>query len=147
MHATTQHVILYADDDHDDQQLIAQAFEHFDATIKVHPVANGEEALDYLLRLSPEDQHPCLIILDINMPKMDGKEALMKIRQSEALHKPPVVLFSTSTSPKDKDFAAKWNAAFISKPLTFTDLVTIAEAFVKHCDFEIAQKRTLEKAS
>jgi CheY-like chemotaxis protein len=147
MHATTQHVILYADDDHDDQTLIKQAFKKYDNNITIKSAFNGEEAWNFLDNLASFEQHPCLIILDINMPRMDGKETLMKIRQSDKHKNLPVVMFSTSNSSKDKEFAEKWGAVFISKPVTFTDLANIAEDFVKHCDFEMSRKGSLEKAS
>ena len=147
MHATTQHVILYADDDQDDQQLITQAFQQYDSNIKIQSVYNGEEALHYLNNLAINEQPPCLIILDINMPKMNGKEALVRIRQSERFRSLPVVLFSTSNSGLDKEFAKKWNAFFISKPITYADLATIAEEFVKHCDFEVNRKFSFQKVS
>ncbi|MEO6068939.1 MAG: response regulator [Chitinophagaceae bacterium] len=144
MQPTTKHVVLYADDDSDDQQLIKQAFQQYDSNILVQSASNGEEALIHLKNLDLQHHRPCLIILDINMPKMNGKEALVKIRQSEKFNSLPVVLFSTSSSGLDKEFAKKWKANFISKPLTYADLATIAEVFVKHCDTEVSKNFALQ---
>ena len=77
MQPTTKHVVLYADDDSDDQQLIKQAFQQYDSNILVQSASNGEEALIHLKNLDLQHHRPCLIILDINMPKMNGKEALV----------------------------------------------------------------------
>jgi CheY-like chemotaxis protein len=140
MQATPKHIILYADDDQDDQLLIKQAFQKYDNSIKVQSAFNGEEALTQLNNLDAQQLHPCLIILDINMPKMNGKEALVKIRQSEKLKNIPVVLFSTSSGAMDKAFAKKWDAEFFSKPLNYPDLISIAREFVKHCNFEVSRK-------
>jgi CheY-like chemotaxis protein len=146
MHAT-KHIILYADDDQDDQQLVIQAFEKYNHNVNIETASNGVEALKYLKNLSIYQQHPCLIILDINMPKMDGKETLMKIRQTDKLKDIPVVLFSTSASGKDKEFAHKWDADFISKPVTYTELISIADEFIKHCGYDVNQSIALKKVS
>ena len=147
MHATTKHIILYADDDQDDQQLIKQAFQKYNNNVSVETASNGVEALTYLKNLSAYQLQPCLVILDINMPKMDGKETLMKIRQTEKLKDIPVVLFSTSAGGKDKEFARKWDADFISKPVTYSELISIADEFIKHCEFDVNQSIAFKKVS
>jgi CheY-like chemotaxis protein len=138
--AATKHVILYADDDHDDQLLVRQAFQKYDSTIHIVTAFDGSEALDYLNKLDDDDPLPCLIILDINMPGIDGKQALLKIKQTEKLKSIPIVMFSTSSGKMDKEFAAKWSAEFITKPLTHAELTTIADLFVQHCKFGLSKR-------
>jgi CheY-like chemotaxis protein len=82
---------------------------------------------------------PCLMILDINMPVMDGKEALAKVKSNPNLKSVPIVLFSTSNSISDQFFAQQWDVELITKPLNFNDLEGIAREFVNRCNFEINQ--------
>ena len=76
---------------------------------------------------------PCLIILDINMPVMDGRQALSHIKCTEDYKDIPIVVFTTSNSTLDKSFALKWNADFITKPLQVRDLEALAQDFAKRC--------------
>ena len=92
-------------------------------------------ALEYLQELASKDMLPCLIILDMNMPGMDGRETLIRIHQSEAYNNIPVVVFTTSSHKADKDFAQKWGAEFITKPLVYNELEELAKAFVSKCNF------------
>src|SRR6185503_15970449 len=78
-----KHKILYAEDDADDLFMVQQAFEKYDGAIELIHAANGFEALQQLEHSKAAGNLPCLIILDINMPGMDGKETLIRIRQSE----------------------------------------------------------------
>lgn len=137
---STKHTILYAEDDLDDLFIVRQAFTNHNATIEVVHAHNGFEALQFLNNVADQEALPCLVILDINMPGMDGREALIRIKQSEQLKKIPVVMFSTSSSKLDKDFAAKWGAEFITKPLVYEELETLARKFVDLCDFEVSRR-------
>ena len=97
---------------------------------------NGVEAVSYLNNLSPSDPAPCLIILDINMPKMNGIEALKQIRKNNRFAKIPAILFTTSSQPLDKKFAAEYKAGFITKPIDAAQMKYIAETFIKYCETE-----------
>lgn len=135
-----RHSILYADDDQDDLMLIRDAFEKYAENIELITASDGVEAIGYLKTLSPIEPAPCLVILDINMPRMGGKEALKELRTMDRFIHIPVVLFTTSSLPADRDFAAKYNAGFITKPLDFRQITLIADAFVEHCTDEIKRK-------
>src|SRR5688572_4851877 len=128
-----KHIILYAEDDPDDLFMVQQALEKFDDSIELVHASNGFEALEKLHHYHKQGNLPCLVILDVNMPGMDGKEALIRIRQSESLHKISVVLFTTSSSDGDKAFAKKWNAEFITKPLIYAELEVLAQNFLNFC--------------
>lgn len=132
----SKHTILYAEDDLDDLFMVREAFEQHDHIEVVH-AANGWEALHILKGMETNQGLPCLVILDINMPVMDGKETLVKIRSEQTYKAIPVVLFSTSNSLIDKAFAQQWGVELITKPLNFDDLETIAREFVDRCNFEI----------
>lgn len=130
-------IVLYADDDSDDIQFVADAFYKFSKNVELITVSDGLEALSYLKNLTSNDPLPCLIILDINMPRMNGKEALTKIRQMEGFKDIPSILFTTSSQPRDQDFAKKYNAGFLTKPIDITQMNVIANKFIDHCSDEI----------
>ncbi len=139
----SKHLILYADDDKDDIKLVEEAFSENILNVELVAVENGQQAIDYLDHLSLFDANPCLIILDINMPRLDGKETLLQIRQRDRFKNTPVVLFSTSSLNNDKIFAARHGAGFITKPLNSRQLQTITDQFIDHCDDEI--KRNIHR--
>jgi CheY-like chemotaxis protein len=135
-----KHIILYAEDDPDDVLIVKQAFEHFDETIEVIDQPDGHHALRCLEELNRSGLLPCLIILDMNMPAMNGREALIKIRTSPEFRHIPVVIFTTSSSKMDQDFVAQWNADFITKPVLYSDLERLARNFVERCDSEMKKR-------
>ncbi|MER3465153.1 MAG: hypothetical protein C4329_12830 [Chitinophagaceae bacterium] len=137
---TPKNIVLYADDDVDDLELVQDAFAKYSRDVEVITARDGKEALRILQKLSPLDPKPCLIILDVNMPVMDGKEALVRIREMDAFDDVPVVLFTTSSMPIDKNFARQFNAGFITKPLDIKQMELITEQFIDHCTDEIKKK-------
>ena len=134
------HTILYAEDDSDDLFMVEQAFEQYNGSITLLHASNGFETLEKLKILKIADRLPCLIILDVNMPGMNGKETLIRIKQNSELQKIPVVLFTTSSSDADKAFAKKWDAEFITKPLMYSELEELAKTFLNLCGVAVSQK-------
>jgi CheY-like chemotaxis protein len=122
--------ILICDDDEDDRLMTQQALEGAHISNALRFVEDGEQCLDYLLQrgeyagelgLAPR---PGLILLDLNMPKMDGREVLKAIKSDARLKEIPVVVLSTSSL--DEDIARSYQMgvnSFITKPVTFTGLV------------------------
>lgn len=137
---SAKNVVLYADDDLDDIQLVQDAFNNYSQNVELVTVEDGLEAVAFLKNLSINDAAPCLIILDINMPRMDGKEALVKIRQMDRFQNIPAILFTTSSQPQDREFAKKYNAGFITKPIDVTQMDIIAGKFIEHCSDEIQKE-------
>lgn len=121
--------ILMAEDDDGDRLLTRKAMEKNSLTNPLVMVENGEELLDYLYRRGKfstlvSTPAPCVILLDLNMPRMDGREALKIIKSDENLKKIPVVILSTSKAPEDLLASYDMGAnSFISKPSTFEGLV------------------------
>lgn len=138
-----KHLVLYADDDKDDIALVEEAFSATADNIELITAFDGVSALSYLNNLSQLDPDPCLIILDVNMPRLNGKETLEKIREMERFNKIPVVLFTTSSLAIDKNFAEKYNAGFVSKPLSTEQMRRITDQFIEHCTDEV--KNTLRR--
>ncbi len=130
-------LVVYADDDPDDIELVTEAFEHYGGNVTLKTFPDGLTILSFLKNLSVVDNIPCLIILDINMPGMTGKECLKQIRQIDLFKDLPVVLFTASVSDRDKEFAKLHRAGFITKPLTAPQMEKIAASFIEHCNSEI----------
>ena len=137
MNQPDKNTILYADDDPDDIELIKEAFAFMAGTVELITCSNGAETIDYLITLSHHEPSPCLIILDINMPILGGKETLSRLRSINRFVETPVVLFSTSSQTHDKEFARQHNAGFITKPLDIREMAKIADSFIDHCTEEV----------
>lgn len=131
-------VILMAEDDADDQLLVRDALTEAGFGIDLRFVTNGVELLDYLHQRNQFESpgtapRPGLIILDLNMPKMDGRDALREIKNNEDLKKIPVVILTTSTA--DPDIARAYDLganSFISKPAAYNVLVNIMRSIAQY---------------
>jgi CheY-like chemotaxis protein len=135
-----KNIVVYADDDPDDIELVEEAFKQYANNVEVLTFSNGSQALSFLKNLADDDPLPCLIILDINMPVLDGKEALVRLRQMDKYNAVPVVLFTTSSMPIDKSFANHYNAGFVTKPLGYEQMEIITRQFIDHCTEETKKK-------
>lgn len=121
-------VILLADDDPDDRMLTTRALKRNRLANDIKTVADGEELMDYLMRrgayAAPDAApRPGLILLDLNMPRKDGREALEEIKSDPSLRSIPVVVLTTSEAEQDilRTYDLGVNA-FVTKPVTFDDL-------------------------
>lgn len=132
----TKHTIVYAEDDLDDLFILQQAFGKHRHIEVVH-APDGKKAIQLLEKMAASKMLPCLVILDINMPVMNGREALQSIRQTRALQNLPVVLFSTSSNGADKQFAETYEAILVTKPVDFGNLEVIVDQFIERCNYEI----------
>ena len=124
-------VILLADDDEEDRMLAADALEESRVVNDLHFVEDGDELLDYLYRrgrYSEPDAAPLpgLILLDLNMPRKDGREALREIKADPDLRRIPIIVLTTSKAEEDiyrtYDLGAN---SFITKPVSFEGLVNV----------------------
>lgn len=122
--------ILIAEDDEDDYLLISETLLDYRVTNKINWVKDGEELMDYLLQrghYAPEEAtatRPALILLDLNMPRKDGREALKEIKSHPQLRRIPVVILTTSQS--DEDIVRSYDLgvnSYIRKPMRFQDFV------------------------
>jgi CheY-like chemotaxis protein len=125
-------IVLCVDDDPDDRELIRNAIFKVDPSYSVAYATNGKEALMYLIRAA-ETELPCLVILDINMPVMDGKQTLVEIRKIEKFNQMPIVVFSTSSHPADLHFCRQHGVELITKPASFIQITSEAERLLQHC--------------
>ena len=132
-----QHTILVVEDDPDDQMLITEAFTECKIEDKLYFVADGAEAIDFLKqreKYSAENAPvPDLIVLDLNLPKKDGRETLAEIKADKELHSIPVVVLTTSKAEEDifktYDLGV---SGYIVKPMSFGRLKNIVEVLNKY---------------
>jgi CheY-like chemotaxis protein len=124
--------ILLADDDPDDRLLIREALEESHLPQTLTCVEDGEELLDYL-RGRPDQPAPRLILLDLNMPRKDGREALREIKGDPKLQRIPVVVLTTSESEDDIQRTYELGASsFIVKPRNFETVVALMQTLTQY---------------
>ena len=126
--------VLLAEDDPDDRYLISEALDESRLNIHLYIVEDGDELLDYLYRrgnYADEAKWPIpgLILLDLNMPRKDGREALQEIKADPHLRRIPVVVLTTSRA--EEDIARTYDtgiSGYIQKPVSFTGLLEVMNA-------------------
>lgn len=126
-------IVLCVDDDPDDQMMVLDTILEIDPTIRVASALNGVEALSFLNGAKERRELPCLVIMDINMPQMDGKKALALIKKDDGLSSVPIVMFTTSSSEMDKSFAARHGVEFITKPIKHQELYNTVKRLLSMC--------------
>jgi CheY-like chemotaxis protein len=129
--APKEAVILLVEDNPADQQLTLRAFKQGKLNTRINIANDGQEAMDYLLNKNKfadieQFPRPDLILLDINMPRKDGKQVLKEIRSNSILKIIPVIMLTTSD--QEKDIIDSYNLgvnAYISKPVRLADFINI----------------------
>ena len=137
---STTHVLVYVDDDPDDLQLVEDTLLPYSDTIAVRTFDTGSEAYTFLLGLEEQQEKPCLVLLDMNMPGLSGRELLPILRTIPFFDDVPVTLFTTSNAQHDYSFALRHNAGFITKPMTYQQMDLIAEQFLSHCSPAVRER-------
>ena len=136
--------ILVADDDADDRLLIEDALKEARLANDLHFVKDGEELLDYLCRRgqyegASQSPRPGLILLDLNMPRKDGREALQEIKSDSELRSIPIVVLTTSKA--EEDILRTYDlgvSGFVVKPVSFDGLVEVMQCLGNYW-FEIVE--------
>jgi CheY-like chemotaxis protein len=126
----TYKLLLCIDDDEEDSAWIGEAISEIDPQIIFVDKRNGREAMTFLNRQKEQHILPSLILLDINMPIMDGKETLLAIKNDPKLKNIPLVIFSTSNNKLDQFFFARYGAEMVTKPSRISDLKHIIRSLV-----------------
>lgn len=120
--------ILLVEDNEGDIVLTLEAFNDVKLKNSIHVVRDGEEALQYLHQQGPYSDAtlPDIILLDINLPKMDGKEVLAYIKSHDQFKSIPIVMLTTSSSEKDiSDSYASYANCYITKPVDFEKFIQV----------------------
>jgi len=128
-------IVLMADDDEDDCLLAKHAFVESGAKAAFSCVLDGIELMEYLSEHSHSEteQLPDLILLDLNMPRKDGRRALLEIKSEADFRHIPIVILTTSQAQKDIEFTMKAGAeSFITKPASFDDWVKTMKSLAEN---------------
>jgi CheY-like chemotaxis protein len=127
-------VILLVEDDPEDQFIFEDAIRALRApeTVIVHK--DGIDALEFLVHLYQSGVLPCIILADLNMPKMSGSEMLRTLKGDERFRDIPVIVYSTSINTAEKEHCLHLGAyAYITKPLTYKESLEVAEMILHVC--------------
>ena len=126
--------ILLVDDDPEDRAIIQEAMETIEAGDIIHFAENGEQALEILEQGVQTNQLPCIVVLDLNMPRLNGTETLRLIRANEQLKDISVVIYSTSINPLEKEKCMRLGAnEYITKPLSYKESTYTAKKLLDLC--------------
>jgi CheY-like chemotaxis protein len=127
-----KHIIVQIDDDLEDLEMVANAINKY-KNIELIQATDGYSGMEVLNKLVRKGNTPSLLLLDVNMPGMNGRDVLIKMKQNDLLKEIPVTLFTTSNSALDKTLASKYKADFISKPHSFTNLEQVVGKVISDC--------------
>ena len=128
-----KNTILWADDDVDDLQMMREILVKNNRIFNIVEVHNGKDALQYLHAAKATGTLPSLIILDINMPILDGKETLAQIKRNPDYQSIPIVVFTTSNSELDRMYCKRFGTEMITKPPTFARLEFAVIKLLDYC--------------
>jgi CheY-like chemotaxis protein len=123
--------ILYVDDDPDDREYFQESFEGFAEEFDLFLFEDALELIHHLDHTS-SDQLPSLIVVDINMPRLNGYDALKIIRLTKEHANIPAMLFSTTARPFDEEFGRKYKAGFLSKPSNSKQMAEVIAQLLAH---------------
>ncbi|RYG47288.1 MAG: response regulator [Chitinophagaceae bacterium] len=127
--------ILLADDDSDDKLIIQDAMESLGAGDIMLYADDGVHALEVLDTNYNLALIPCLIVLDLNMPKLNGTNTLKLLKEDERFKNIPVIIYSTSVNPIEKERCLLLGAnAYLTKPLSFNESIDRAKIFLEFCN-------------
>lgn len=136
--------VLLADDDFDDKMIIKDAVEKVsNAADMIYFADNGEDALSMLQGDIEKDQLPCLIVLDLNMPRLNGTETLRQLKSDTRFNHIPVIIYSTSINPLEKEKCLALGAhSYVTKPVSFNESLETAKIFYRFCADDARASRT-----
>lgn len=125
-------LIFLAEDDIDDQELLIDAFGQIHTNVKVKAVTNGRKAIDYLC--NPENSMPCLIVLDYNLPEVNGSEILQRLSEDTRFSHVPKVVWSTSNSQHYRSMCLDLGAReYFVKPSDINGIEKLAKEMLHYC--------------
>lgn len=127
--------ILLVDDDNDDWSFIREAMNVLTSDEVLEFVESGERALQILHEVHEQGMLPSLIVVDMNMPRMNGTQTLKRIKGDKLFSHIPVVIYSTSFNPTEQEKCRALGAQdFIKKPLSFTECIEVARLFLHYAN-------------
>lgn len=120
-------ILLLAEDNLPDALLVREAIKIEGLPLEVFIVPDGEQAIDFMAKAGKDPNAPCphLVLLDLNLPRIDGFEVLRHLRTSETFRDLPVVVITSSDSPADRREAARLGADYFRKPVSYDEFIGI----------------------
>ena len=128
---STKPIILYAEDDFDDFESVREALDQLSANQLLLHAKNGAEAVSFIENATVL---PSLVVVDLNMPVMDGKEVLQWLKQRNEYNTIPVMIFTTSSREEDVKLCQKHGCTFFRKPTLYRDLLHVAQTMLNLCE-------------
>jgi len=127
--------VLIADDDIEDIEMLTTALKDAESNVDVKVAENGKKVMEQLQKAagSVAEPYPCVLVMDMNMPKMDGRETVVAIKGYEHFKNLPILLFSTAKNRTDELFAEKWGVHFVQKPDSMQGLNEVAHVILNMC--------------
>lgn len=126
--------IFLADDDTEDQFIIQDAMKSLGSDDLMVFADSGEQLMDLLEINYTHSVYPCLVVLDLNMPRLNGTQILSMLKSDERFKQIPVIIYSTSINPLEKEKCLSLGAvSFITKPVSFFESKEIAKTFLGYC--------------
>lgn len=131
--------ILYIDDDQDDLLIFEESVSCLYPDVTLYKAQSSEAGMDILNKLESDNKpFPSLIMIDMNMPKMNGRETLRLIRDNQKWQDIPVAIFTTSANAEDIEFCKNYGSACITKPMSLIDFNHVLLNLFSHCKIIIA---------
>lgn len=128
------HKIFLVDDDAEDRFIVEEALNSVAPHVGIRSAENGLDALQVLNDLFTEGKRPCVIVLDVNMPKMNGPETLGRLKSDTRFSQIPVVIYSTSINPYDKEKCIALGAhSYVTKPVSYNESIEVVRKFLGIC--------------
>ena len=128
--------IIFADDDADDLELVTGLFKQYNKEVSVLEFKNGKDVMKFLDDFALRGSLPQLIVLGINMPRMNGMETLVAIRDHYRFRLIPVVIYTTSTSRADQEFCDKYGASWVNKTSSVEGVRQTAKVLAEFCELQ-----------
>jgi CheY-like chemotaxis protein len=132
-------VILYAEDDQDDFEVLKDALLQQTDQFQLVQAHNGTEVMSYL------NEHigdlPGIVVLDLNMPVMDGKQTLKWLKENREFEKIPVMIFTTSSREEDLKLCKSFDCTFFRKPTLYRDLLHVVQIMLQMCEQANSKKK------
>jgi CheY-like chemotaxis protein len=124
----TKNYIVYVEDDFDDKELMKELFE----PVQEYELVILDDGLDLLQYLDKAEEIPALIILDINMPVIDGKKSIRNLKSKKRYKDIPVVMYSTTTNAQEIQWYKLLGVDVITKPTSYSDFQSITDKFISY---------------
>jgi CheY-like chemotaxis protein len=126
-------LIVIVDDDHEDQMIMLEYFKEVGHEQHVKFIDNGQQVINYLNEITDDNDFPCLIVMDLNMPIVNGTQTLMHIKRNIRFRDVPIIILSTSENENEKRKCLSMGAVeYLVKPSSYDEGFKMVEKFISY---------------